>query len=637
MTKIDVFIDFSRAPADFELQAAIARLDSAELLGCIAETVTCSVAPSHARPNRSRERNPWRLLTTGPVELCSRAMAAAADAERPLLVLLGDIEPGCEAVGLLLEAIGADPMIGFALPRLTGSRDDSLARLDAAGDQAVDELPRQVLSEIPATYWVADAPARCLLIKPAVLANFGELDERFQSVAGALWHYVGRARRCGFRTLVCNRSVVSVPHSERPCPPCAITLRSLPVADRVLLHQLLPDVERARVEFATGAVASAETRLARALPRAYGARPSLLLDMRNVICATNGTTTAALGIGGGLHALPSDWEVALLSTREARAFHALEQLFPDWREYTELPERQFTAALRLSQPWHVQQLIDLHDAAAYNVYLFLDTISWDIAYAAPGQLDGTWRFMAEQADGLVFISEFTRERFRRRFSAGANVPSLVSHLSFEPADYTRPDVRPSPDQESFIFVVGNGHDHKDVSQTIELLTRAFPYQPIVALGPAPAPTPRVTVLESGNVPEVDLHRLYAGARAVVFPSFYEGFGFPILTTLAYGGTLFARRSALLHEIAAHCRPHGCLVPFDRREELVELIGRRLHGEKVTGLPLGTALASGRSKSWRDVAQSIVTFLGDLTADLSRSRWRSREHALGQLMAARVME
>jgi len=634
MRTIDVFIDFSRVAMDFHLPAAIARLDSPELLGCIAERVTCVVPSVHARPTGIRQRSAWDVLTTGPLELCSRAIAAAADADRPLLVLLGDIEPGCEALGLLLEAIDADPMIGFALPRLKGLRDDSLARLDIGGDRAVDEFPRRLLSEIPDTYLVADAPAHCLLIKPVVLANFGELDERFRSVAGALWHYVGRARRCGFRTLVCNRAVVTAACAARPCPPCAITLRSLPEADRVLLRQLLPDVERAHEEFGTGAIAPAETRLARALPRAYGGQPSLLLDVRNVIGGMNGTAMAALGIGRALHALGSEWEVTLWASREACTFHRLEKSFPGWQVNTRPPERQFTVALRLSQPWHVQELIDLHNLAAYNVYLFLDTISWDIAYQAPRHLDGTWRFMADQADGLVFISEFTRERFCRRFDPGADVPSLVSYLSFEPADYVHPDVRLSPDHETSIFVVGNEYEHKDVSQTIELLTTAFPYQPIVALGPAAVLSPHVTVLQSGKLSDLDIHRLYAAARAVVFPSFYEGFGFPSLTTLAYGRTLLARRSALLDEIAARCAPRGHVVPFDRREELVELIGRLLHGQDVPELPLGTALENGRPKSWRDVGQSIMTFLADLVGDLSRSRWRSREHTIRQLIAAR---
>jgi hypothetical protein len=633
MPAIDVFIDFSRVPADVHLPAAMARLASPELLGGLAEHVTCTVPSDHSALSGTPAPSAWRISRTAPVTSCSRAMAAAGDADRPLLVLLGDVEPGCEALGLLLEAIEADPMIGFALPRLR-SGDTSLARLDVSGDRAIDELPRRLLSELPDTYLVADAPARCLLIKPVVLANFGELDEDFRSLAGALWYYVGRARRCGFRTLVCNRAVVSVGGAERrPRPASVIALGSLPEADRMRLRELLPDAERAQEEFGIGAVGPVETRLARALPEAYGTRPSLLLDARNIVSGMNGTTLAALGVSGGLHARGSQWDVTLLASREACTFHRLERLFPRWHVSTTLPDRQFTVALRLSQPWHIQEMVDLHTAAAYNVYLFLDTIAWDIAYPAPKNLDGTWRFMVDHADALLFISEFTRARFQRRFGTGAGLPSLVCHLSFDPADYRRLDVRPSPDQEDYIFIVGNEYDHKDVSPTIELLTTAFPYQRIVALGPAAAASPRVTVLESGTLSDLDTHRLYAGARLVVFSSFYEGFGLPIISTLAYGRTLLARRSALLEEIAARCAPVGRVVPFDRREDLVPLVGRLLHGQEVVGLPLGTALEHGRPKSWQDVGESILSFLATLAGDLSRSRWRTREHTIRQLMAA----
>jgi glycosyltransferase involved in cell wall biosynthesis len=632
MPAIDVFIDFSRV-ADDQLPGVIARLADPDVLGCPADRVTCAVA-SDPSSIAAVAPGAWRVSRTGPVTSCSRAIAAAGDAGRPLLVLLGDVEPCCEAVGVLLEAIDADPMIGFAFPRLTGSGDMSLATLDVSRDKAIDELPRRLLCELPDTYLVADAPARCLLIKPVVLENFGGFDARFRSLGGALWHYVGRARRCGFRTVVCNRAVVSAgAAASGPRPPCVITLGSLPEADRVRLRELLPDAERAREEFGTGAVAQSETRLARALFPAYDSQPSLLLDARNVGSAMNGTALAALGISGGLYAPGSGWDVTLLASRDACTLHELDRTFPNWQVTTRLPDRQFSVALRLSQPWHIQEMVDLHAAAAYNVYLFLDTIAWDITYPAPRHLDGIWRFMADHADGLLFISEFSRARFQRRFGQGRGVPSAVCHLSFDPADYARPGVRPSTDQEDYIFIVGNGYDHKDVSPTIELLTTAFPYQRIVALGPATAASPRVTVLQSGSLSDHDIHGLYAGARLVVFPSFYEGFGLPIITTLAYGRTLLARRSTLLEEIAARCAPRGCVVAFDRREELVPLVGRLLHGQQISGVPLGTALENGRPKSWQDVGKSIMSFLAALAGDLSRSRWRNREHFIRQLVAA----
>ena len=187
----------------------------------------------------------------------------------------------------------------------------------------------------------------------------------------------------------------------------------------------------------------------------------------------------------------------------------------------------------------------------------------------------------------------------------------------------------------FLFAAGHDYDHNDLAPTVELLSSEFPIECFVALGATQAMTPRVTCLESGSLSEVEIHRLYAGARLVVFPSLYEGFGFPIPTTLAYGGTLVARQSGLLDEIAARCVPHGRIVPYVRRDELVEVVGRLLHREDVTTLPLGTRLDNGRPIAWRDVGERILAFVANLTEDLSKSHWRSRDHAIAQLMAAPV--
>jgi glycosyltransferase involved in cell wall biosynthesis len=629
--RTDVFIDFSRVAASVDVRAAIARLQRPELLGAIARRVTCAVAPDDAAavcPPRA-----WRVRTTGVIAACRDAIAAAAEEHSPLLVLFGDIEPSSAAVGLLLEAVESDPMIGFATARLTGGDESSLACLDGAGDRAIDELPRRLLAETPESYLVADAPARCLLIKAVVLANIGELDDRFSTLAGAVWHYMIRARRCGFRTLVCNRAVVAAPCTSRPCPPSTITARSLPAADRVLLRELAPDVERTMREYGTGTATVAETRLARALYHAYGAPPSLLLDLRNIVAGMNGTAMAGLGISSALHALRPGWDVTVVASKEAIAFHKLDTAFPGWKVATKLPDRQFTVALRLSQPWHIQEMIDLHEVAAYNAYQFLDTIAWDTVYPAPRHLQGTWQFMADHADALLFISAYTRDRFHRRFRVRAEMPELVAYYSFDPAEYARHNVPTASDQERFIFIVGNDYDHKDVEPTMELLATAFPYQSIVALGATKASTPRVKVLQSGTLSEAEIHALYAGARLVVFPSFYEGFGFPIVTTLAYGGTLLARQSPLLEEIAARSIARGRIVAFAHRDELVELVGRLLHGEEVATLPLGTALDNGRPMSWQDVGRGILAFLTRLTADLSRSHWRAREHTIAQLLAA----
>jgi glycosyltransferase involved in cell wall biosynthesis len=65
------------------------------------------------------------------------------------------------------------------------------------------------------------------------------------------------------------------------------------------------------------------------------------------------------------------------------------------------------------------------------------------------------------------------------------------------------------------------------------------------------------VLHLGYVADEDLSALYAGARALVFPSFYEGFGLPILEMMAVGGAVLASTADALVEISggkAHCVP-----------------------------------------------------------------------------------
>jgi glycosyltransferase involved in cell wall biosynthesis len=296
----------------------------------------------------------------------------------------------------------------------------------------------------------------------------------------------------------------------------------------------------------------------------------------------------------------------------------------------------FTAALRLSQPWHISELIELHHLSAFNVCLMLDTISWDAIYPAPLHLDGTWKFLADHADAILFDSSFTQARFLARFPTAPEVPTFVSYLSFEPTEYVRTEALHSTADGGYILVVGNDLHHKDVLRTMDLLATAFPFRRIRALGP-PCPAARQAIsMPSGQLSELEVHRLYAHAECVVFPSFYEGFGFPTVTALAYGRTLLARRSALLEEIAARCSPAGGrLVAFDRRDQLVDLIGRVVHGDDVPVEPLGGALTGPRAKSWRDVAGGILEFLSALARDPSRSRWIARERTIQQILAYRT--
>ena len=92
---IDVFIDFSRVAADSTCRRRRSR-------GSSEETAGRGRGPRHLRGRLGRravttcadaERLAHPVDGADPVEACRDAIAAAADDDRPLLVLIGDIQP----------------------------------------------------------------------------------------------------------------------------------------------------------------------------------------------------------------------------------------------------------------------------------------------------------------------------------------------------------------------------------------------------------------------------------------------------------------------------------------------------------------------------------------------------------------
>jgi hypothetical protein len=211
----------------------------------------------------------------------------------------------------------------------------------------------------------------------------------------------------------------------------------------------------------------------------------------------------------------------------------------------------------------------------------------------------------------------------------------VFYHSFDPEDYrsslSDPGSAPASD---FIFIVGNAYEHKQVRPTVDLLASALPTRQIKVLGLQEHPASNVAVMGSGQVPQSEIDRLFATAGLIVFPSLYEGFGFPVLRGLSYGRTVIARDSALLREVAARYRGPGRLVGFRDFTELVDAVERALGSGEPQEIPLGTALGEYEGPmDWKQVGLGVLQFLEERVKHMDESRWRERETVVRQLTVA----
>jgi glycosyltransferase involved in cell wall biosynthesis len=603
---IHVFIDVSRC-AHGAAVGEIEWLQRPDALGGLVERATVATPKPLDLPTG------WAGAPGPATRMCERAFFDAACHSAHLLVVFDGARPTSEAIGGLAATLAVDPLFGVVHPRFSDAEGRRVLPSMAGSKTSRIDVAREVLATLPVFYVTTECLSPCFLIRRDLVANLTPTLEGWIDVRGLLAQYAVRARRLGFRTVIANRAVVRL---------------DSPVADSAELHpdpkdvavvrSAFPEVDRARGEFSR-AEAFDEERL---VSQFFDGPDRWLLDGRNLIASVNGTVKAALGICDGLYATRRERDTTLWVTAEATEYHGLENRYPGWQIVTSTPEDCFGVVFRLSQPWSLTEALDLHPLAPVNVFLMNDTIAWDAVYPAHRGLEATWRYVATYADAVLFISEFSRQRFQARFAVSPTVRSVVVHHSVDPADYTSDTTGSAPD-EPYWLIIGNVYDHKYVKPTLDLMTRSFPRKRLVAFGDRePKRGPRVTQLESGPTEESRMQGLYSNAEIVIFPSFYEGFGLPLVNALAYGRTVVARDSALVREIGGAYRGPGRLVVYESETDLIGRLSRLSRGKPVPEIPL--ARSDGEPPfGWAQAGREIEAFITSIVGTVSPVQTRAR--------------
>jgi glycosyltransferase involved in cell wall biosynthesis len=110
------------------------------------------------------------------------------------------------------------------------------------------------------------------------------------------------------------------------------------------------------------------------------------------------------------------------------------------------------------------------------------------------------------------------------------------------------------------------------------------------------------VVLAGHVPQPHIPGLYASAAVLVIPSLYEGFGLPVLESMAAGTPVVASNTSSLPEVAA-----GAAILFPPRDELAlaDAIQDVLENSSTADELRRSGLERARQFSWRRTAEETV--------------------------------
>src|SRR5260370_26769059 len=153
---------------------------------------------------------------------------------------------------------------------------------------------------------------------------------------------------------------------------------------------------------------------------------------------------------------------------------------------------------------------------------------------------------------IITPTEAIRREAIERFRLAPARVIAVPHAA--PANFRPPETVES--NGAYFLCVGTLEPRKNIETLIEAWRHVRATHPFVELvlagrrradfGELPC-EPGLRVL--GEVTEEELPRLYSGARACIYPSWYEGFGLPLLEAMQCGTPVTASNVAAIPEVA----------------------------------------------------------------------------------------
>ena len=319
---------------------------------------------------------------------------------------------------------------------------------------------------------------------------------------------------------------------------------------------------------------------------------NILLDFRGISGSLNGTTYHLINLFKSINSLKIN-DIFFLFNENSFNFHEdlknwnFNVIFEDMIE-----KYRFNLAIRMNQPFESTNFLDLIISAKKIGFYFLDIISYECDYNS-ADIDFLWSLCTNNSI-LMFNSEFTKLCFENNFGKTNNYNTLVLSPSTNVLDYLPKDSIVEESANNDILIIGNKMKHKSLSTCVNYFSGLGKYQ-VDSIG-----------LDDVEISDNEFLTKIKKAKVIIYPSFNEGFGLPIMQGLSMNKTVVIRDAPYNRNSSINIYKE-CF-KFSSFVEIEKFIDSRLTKTKIDNYSLGDG------HNWVGISSTLIKYLNDLNQD-----------------------
>jgi glycosyltransferase involved in cell wall biosynthesis len=171
-------------------------------------------------------------------------------------------------------------------------------------------------------------------------------------------------------------------------------------------------------------------------------------------------------------------------------------------------------------------LVTIHDLMYQIVPSFFSSV-WLSNYLKKSYFNYIVKRSVLNADELITVSQTTQADVRSKFRLDSTHIPEDSEIASESNSIILSEHR--LELKRFFFYCGNNRPHKNVEFLVRFFNSNPHLPPLVLAGKGHKSS--LNVIAVGIVSDMELNALYRGSVAFIFPSYYEGFGLPVIEAL----------------------------------------------------------------------------------------------------------